>query len=219
MHCPLIPLASELIIETDKFWLSEKKVVHEGRFLNYCTKTFKNKETGKGGVWEFAERTGINNTMGGVNIVAFAEQPNGKKALIIEQIFRVPNARYMLELPAGLRDEEDKSALECAAREVKEETGYVAVPVKEFELVPVTLNDPWKSTEKTHFCVLRVDLDAEENKNPQQDLEGAEDITVRWVEMDDLANNLQKLAKENNCGIEAMLWTFALGLQTAKEAK
>jgi ADP-ribose pyrophosphatase len=75
------------------------------------------------GRWEFAERT---NPGGGVLIVALTAQG---KLLLVEQ-WREALRRKTIELPAGLVGDEashpEETAVEAAARELTEETGYRA---------------------------------------------------------------------------------------------
>jgi len=72
------------------------------------------------GRWEYAGRAR------GINAAAILAIDAGE-VILVEQ-YRVPCARWCLELPAGLigDDVEGEQALETAARELEEETGYRA---------------------------------------------------------------------------------------------
>lgn len=56
-------------------------------------------------------------------VVIVALRPDGR--LVFERQFRYPLGRSFLELPAGKIDP-DEDILDCAQRELREETGYVA---------------------------------------------------------------------------------------------
>ncbi|MCX7774332.1 MAG: NUDIX hydrolase [Clostridia bacterium] len=55
---------------------------------------------------------------------------NDKGQLILVEQFRKPNEKVFIELPAGKLDYKDEDPLECAVRELKEETGYTAENIK-----------------------------------------------------------------------------------------
>lgn len=103
---------------------------------------------------------------GAVAIVAFVDT---EKIVMVEQ-FRYPVSKNLLEIPAGTL--EDETPENCAARELEEETGYMAkklTKIAEFYLAP------GYSTELMHVFI------AEElektTANPEQD----EDIKVIHV--------------------------------------
>lgn len=79
------------------------------------------------GTWEFAERV---NAGGAVIIVATTAQD---QVLFVEQ-YRVPIERKTIEMPAGLigdlTESAHESAIESAARELEEETGYRAARIR-----------------------------------------------------------------------------------------
>lgn len=69
-------------------------------------------------------------------VVIVAEKNDG--SLVLERQFRYPLRRSLIELPAGKMDPGEDS-LECARRELREETGYVA--------------SSWQHLGVTHPCV------------------------------------------------------------------
>lgn len=94
-----------------------EEVMWEGRFI-----TAKRR-----GRWEYVGRArGIR----AAAIIALDTDPDGTRHVILVSQYRVPLARFCLEIPAGLVGDEaggeDEDALRAAARELEEETGYRA---------------------------------------------------------------------------------------------
>ena len=94
-----------------------EKVQWEGRFITAKTR----------GRWEYVGRArGIR----AAAIIALDEDADGTKHVILVSQYRVPLSRFCLEIPAGLIgdhvDEEGEAAVDAAARELEEETGYRA---------------------------------------------------------------------------------------------
>lgn len=83
-------------------------------------------EAKRRGRWEYVGRA--RNIRAAV-ILAIDDAEDGPHVLLVEQ-YRVPLGRPCLELPAGLIGDHDaeagEGALEAAARELEEETGYAA---------------------------------------------------------------------------------------------
>ncbi|MEL6530335.1 MAG: NUDIX hydrolase [Pseudomonadota bacterium] len=94
-----------------------EEVMWEGKFI-----TAKRR-----GRWEYVGRPrGIR----AAAIIAIDEDPDGQKHVILVSQYRVPLGRFCLEIPAGLvgddADNANEPAIEAAARELEEETGYHA---------------------------------------------------------------------------------------------
>jgi ADP-ribose pyrophosphatase len=91
----------------------QRRVLGVGRFVRLVA------ENG----WEWAERT---NTSGAVVIIPVTEDG---KIVLVEQ-YRIPLARRVIELPAGLVGDvagtEHEAMAEAARRELLEETGFAA---------------------------------------------------------------------------------------------
>jgi ADP-ribose pyrophosphatase len=103
----------------------KRRVLAEGKHLRLIQE----------GRWEYAERT---KAKGAVVIVAVTDD---RRLLLVEQ-YRVPVARRVVELPAGLVGDvegEEAEELEAAARrELLEETGYEAATMKLVAIGPPT---------------------------------------------------------------------------------
>ncbi len=72
--------------------------------------------------------------------------------VILVRQFRTPLNRETLELPAGVRDKDGEEPVECAARELREETGYRAEKIEE---LCVTHTAPGFSDEEITLFVAR----------------------------------------------------------------
>ena len=94
-----------------------EEVRWEGRFITAKTR----------GRWEYVGRSrGIR----AAAILTIDEDADGTRHVILVSQYRVPLGRFCLEIPAGLVGDEDSSkdelAIDAAARELEEETGYRA---------------------------------------------------------------------------------------------
>lgn len=70
-------------------------------------------------------------------------------SVVLVRQFRTPLGRETLELPAGVRDQDGERAVDAAARELAEETGYVAERLD--ELCVVHTAPGWADEEITLF--------------------------------------------------------------------
>ncbi|NQX95278.1 MAG: NUDIX hydrolase [Erythrobacter sp.] len=94
-----------------------EEMMWEGRFIT----------AKKRGRWEYVGRArGIR----AAAIVTIDEDPDGTRHVILVGQYRVPLGRFCLEIPAGLVGDdaggEGEAAIDAAARELEEETGYRA---------------------------------------------------------------------------------------------
>ena len=127
--------------------------IFEGKILNLRVDTVElpNKKYSKREIIEHS---------GGVAIVAVTDEDE----IVLVKQYRKAIEDFLLELPAGkLEYEEDP--LECAKRELKEETGYTASST---ELISETFASPGYSTEKIYIFLAQglvageSDLDEDE---------------------------------------------------------
>lgn len=103
------------------------------------------------------------------------------QVLLVEQ-YRPAAGRLMLELPAGTIDR-GEPPLECAQRELQEETGYSA---EHWETLGHLYPTPGYTSEILHL------FSASKITKGEQNLDDGEDIKVRWVpltEVQDLIDN------------------------------
>lgn len=110
---------------------------------------------------------------GAAAIVAVNEEG---KLLMVRQ-YRNALDRFTLELPAGKLDEPGEPTLECAKRELEEETGYQSDNIEYLLTVNTTVA----------FCNEKVDLYlARDLKKTQQHLDPEEEINVELWDIEDL---------------------------------
>lgn len=98
-----------------------EQVMWQGRFITAKTR----------GRWEYVSRArGIR----AAAIIALDDDPDGTRHVILVSQYRVPLGRFCLEVPAGLVGDEagseDEPAIDAAARELEEETGYRAAQME-----------------------------------------------------------------------------------------
>ena len=90
-----------------------RTLIHQGKIFDYYQDTMLT-ETGHEAVWDCIEHKGA--------ACVLPVRDDGK-ILLVRQ-FRNPLQRESLELPAGKRDSTDEAFIDCAVRELEEETGY-----------------------------------------------------------------------------------------------
>lgn len=128
--------------------------------------------------------------------------------MLFIKIFRIPVNKYVIEWPAGFVDE-GETGIEAAIWELKEEGGYVGTPIYASKS---HRTDSWKSQDSGMLAFVDIDLTLEANKNPQVDLEAAEDIITFWLPVDGALEAVEKMAEEEGCDIDGRVHAFLLGL-------
>ncbi len=142
-----------------------ESVASAGRFVALKHLTWTDAE-GRPHQWESAERIG---SPGAVLIVARLLPSD--RVIVIKQ-FRPPARRCVLEFPAGLM-EPGETAEVAAARELREETGYVASSIRVY---PPAYTTPGLSDESVYLVYADIDETAPENLTPTTDFDGTESI-------------------------------------------
>jgi len=112
-------------------------------------------------------------------VVIFALTPSHDVVLVRQ--YKHGIGQYVVELPAGAIDE-GEAPLDCATRELTEETGYAGDPP---ELVASYLGDPTNSNSIFHLYLVR---NAAERGS--QSLDISEDITVETVPLEALRTKI-----------------------------
>jgi len=147
----------------------DEKMVYEGNWLSVSETIYQNKE-GKQLKWETVHRKSNRSTVG---VVIVARLVPSKRFILIKQ-YRPALDGYIISLPAGLGFDDPNHGLV----ELKEETGYTGV-IR--EISPVLKTGSSMINDNGRIAYIEVDENAPENKNPVQQLEDAEDITVYLV--------------------------------------
>jgi ADP-ribose pyrophosphatase len=131
-------------------------------------------EVRREGTWEYAARIG---NMGAAVILALTE---AGEIVLVEQ-YRVPHGARSIELPAGLIGDtsDNDSAAAAAARELQEETGFVAACWQDFG---VFATSPGMSSESFHL----LKATGLTRTGPGGGVDG-EDIIVHVVPLADVA--------------------------------
>ena len=90
--------------------------------------------------------------------------------IVLKKEYRYCYDRVLLELPAGVFDENEKDGLKVAQRELLEETGYMS---DEWEFIARTIENPAKMTNYNYIYLARNCC-----KVAEQNLDESEDIDV-----------------------------------------
>ncbi len=110
---------------------------------------------------------------GGAVVIALTDE----KEIILVKQFRYPFQKYLWELPAGKLDEGEEP-LDCARRELKEETGYSA---SEFVKLGSVYTSPGYSSEELHIFFADKLKSGKSNRE-----EGEEDMKVLKLSVEEV---------------------------------
>lgn len=122
-------------------------------------------------IWDFIKHKGA---------AAVVPVTDDGRILMVRQ-YRNALDRYTLEIPAGALDAEDEPGLNCAARELEEETGYRSDDLE------------WLITLRTTvaFCNERIEVYVAKNLIPsRQHLDEDEFIDLKAYSLDDLKEKI-----------------------------
>ena len=132
-----------------------------------------------------------------VNVVALTKE----REVILEKQYRHGAGQVMLEIPAGVMDEEDESPLQAAKRELLEETGYTSDQFIEIGKVypnPATHNN-------LTYSFLALDVE----KVGQQSLDETEEIEVSLIPFDELIELAREGGLPQALHISALFFAMA----------
>ncbi len=172
-----------------------------------------------------------------IPLIYYSSQP---KKIIIAAVFRYPVNKYCLEFPGGFIDKEDSESSsdfseaikKATLRELEEETGYVGEfmnysacylinnsnnknEINELNVESNIFFDPWKSSDNSLECFVKINGDDINCKKKQQ-LDDNELIKVYEVEIDKLMEFIQDKINNHKFGCSSQLYNFALGLNFNK---
>ena len=117
------------------------------------------------------------------------------KIMLVRQ-YRHALSRFTLELPAGKLDSPDEPMIECAARELEEETGYRAGKLTPLLTVNTTVA----------FCDEKIGIFlAEELQKTAQHLDEDEDIRVELWDLPDLYELIRRGEMTDSKTVSAIL--------------
>ncbi len=132
-----------------------------------------------------------------VNVVALTKD---NKVVLVKQ-YRHGAGQVMLEIPAGIMDEEDESPLQAVQRELLEETGYTS---DKFVHVGTVYPNPATHTNVT-YSFLALDV----KKIGQQNLDETEDIEVHLVPFDEVVAMAKEGGLPQALHVSALFFTLA----------
>ncbi|KIR01903.1 ADP-ribose pyrophosphatase [Lachnospiraceae bacterium TWA4] len=144
---------------------------HKGAIVDFYSDTMQF-PNGHSAEWDLIHHKGA--------AAVVAVLPDGK--LLMVRQYRNALERYTLEIPAGALDTADEPKIECAARELEEETGYRCDHLKHLLDINTTVA----------FCdeFIGVYL-AEDLVKTKQHLDEDEFLNVEAWELDDLITKIQ----------------------------
>ena len=170
-----------------------------------------------------------------MNIIPLIYYSSKPKKIILVSVFRYPINKYCLEFPGGFIDKSDSETTsdfsevikKASLRELEEETGYIGefmnyssnsfIQNEKFQL-NIESNiffDPWKSSDNSLQCFIKINGDNINNKNKQK-LDKDELIKVYEVEIDNLMEFIVEKINKEGFGCSSQLYNFALGLNFNK---
>eukprot|EP00158_Paraphelidium_tribonemae_P001027 Partr_v1_DN23887_c0_g1_i2_m63926 putative nudix (nucleoside diphosphate linked moiety X)-type motif 5 len=179
-------------------------------------------------VWEYCQRVQHNppkspisprtrdRVIDSIEICAVLSSQNKADHLILVLQYRPAINRFSIEFPAGLIDEGETPET-AAICEMREETGYVISPnsIVADAGIQAMYNEPGISSTNTRIVKVHINGDLTENQNPQHRREAEEEWSMQTILLPidrQLIRRLEWLEKNRGIGIDAKLYTFALGI-------
>ena len=138
---------------------------------------------------------------GSVAILALRHDDAGRREVLIEQNYRYPLQRYLLEIPAGTLDVPGEAAIDCARRELIEETGFRALSIRPL----LTLHpSPGILTEMITIFI------ADQLQPAEAATEPGELIHIQWIPWDQLLERIRQNEITDAKTIAAVLYAQLL---------
>lgn len=160
-------------IEMEHIKRIKRELVYEGVILNFY-KDYMETSSGKVVIWDFlSHKTGA---------AAVVPVTNEGKIIMVRQ-YRNALEREMLEIPAGARDTVEEPTLECATRELEEETGFASRNLEYLMTLRTAIA----------YCDELVDIYvATDLESSCQHLDEEESIEVEEYELDELCQMIYR---------------------------
>ena len=149
----------------------KRELVHKGAVVDFYADTVE--LGGEVAVWDFVHHNGA---------AAVIAVDNDGKILMVRQ-YRNALDRFTLEIPAGKLDSPDEPTLECATRELEEETGFKAGKIEYL----LTINTTVAVCDEKIDIYLATDLSKGEIH-----LDPMEEINVEKYELSELQEMIFK---------------------------
>jgi ADP-ribose pyrophosphatase len=168
------------------FRVVKKEKLYDGKVLNLIVDQIEY-QSGSRAIREVAEHPG-----GAVAVAMFPDE----RVILIKQ-YRYPVGKFLYELPAGKLGPEEDPTL-CAARELEEETGYIA---RKWRRLTAIYTSPGFCTEQLHIF-LATDL-SRSVEGPKLE-EGEQSLTVEIVPLSkaiDMIEHQEIVDGKTICGI------------------
>jgi ADP-ribose pyrophosphatase len=169
-----------------KLKLLNRKIIYKGKVFNTIVDDVEY-ESGNRSIREVAEHPG--------GAVIFAAFPDS--SLILIKQHRYPIDKYIYELPAGKLDP-NETPLDCAKRELEEETGYKANVWQKLTAIYTT---PGFCNEQLHIFMAQDLYPAENGRNLE---EGEQTMTVEILPLQAVIDMIEKqtiVDGKSICGI------------------
>lgn len=171
----------------------ERKLIQKGSIIDFYKDSIQLPD-GKVVQWDFIKHKGA--------AAVVAVRDDGK--LLMVRQYRNALDRYTLELPAGGRDSEDEPTLQCAARELEEETGYKSDDLTHLLTLRTTVA----------FCDELIDVYVAKNLKPsKQRLDEGEYINVEAYTIDELCEMVYAKEIQDSKTVSAIM-AYKLSLIT-----
>lgn len=151
--------------------IERSEIVFKGKFLRV------RRDYNERAIWESVE---IGDHTKTAVVIALTED----NEILLEKHYRFPLDKYVIELPAGLVDNNEEPE-ECARRELLEETGYEAKDL--VFLFKGVICQGLTKMEAYYFYAPDVKMAARQNLEPTEEIEI---IKVPWASVDEYLFNL-----------------------------